>query len=300
MSLVISGEGSNRIYVFDNAASADGAVTPDQEITGASTNLVVPCDIGYDTSRKIIYTANWSGNSVVAHDDSTNPTGDVPSSRVIAGGMTGFGNLCGIEVDAANDRLFVGGNIGIAIYDTASTVNGDVAPDRLVAGANTLLTGNGEVRLFLDTSNDRMYVADWGNDQVLVFNNASTMDGNIAPNRIISGGNTTFNGPWGVFVDLGRNILYVGNQPGDILIFNNASTVDGNVAPSRAVSGVNTGFSEITDLVVDTGNNYVYVVDRSNQTVRIWHSASTIDGNLAPDRVITGLMDPNGIVGIYK
>lgn len=302
LTLFISGESSNRVYVFNNASAADGAVVPDQVIAGAATNISGPCDIGYDSSKEIIYAGNAFA-AIVAIDNSTSPTGDVASDRVIAGAATFLANLCGVEVDAGNDRLFVGGSQGISIFDNGSTVNGNIAPDRRVTGANTTLSGNLEVRLFLDTANDRMYAADPSTSQILVFNNASTMDGNIAPDRAISGANTTFVYNWGISVDVGRDILYSGDSASEAInIFDNASTVDGNIAPNRTVSGAGTGLvgEEIADIFIDTRGNTLYVVLRSSGEVLVWNNASTVNGNVAPDRVITGLIGPNGIVGVLR
>jgi hypothetical protein len=54
--------------------------------------------------------------------------------------------------------------------------------------------------IFVDTDNDRLYVANAIDDTVLVFNNAGTANGSPAPNRILN--LPVFTDPWGIYVDV--------------------------------------------------------------------------------------------------
>src|SRR5689334_9728034 len=75
---------------------------------------------------------------------------------------------------------------GQAAIGSASNSNpspGPVIVDRIIQGSNTMLTGS-LFDLGLDVANDRLYVSD--SFSILVFNNASTVAGNIAPSRIVS------------------------------------------------------------------------------------------------------------------
>lgn len=307
-SLFVAGGTGAQIQVFNNAPTANGNVAPAQNIVGGMTSMVEPCDIAYDNERDIIYTADWN-SGVLAFDNASNPMGNVAPTRIIDGALTGFTNICGIEIDELNDRLYVAGAHGISVYNIASTVNGNVAPDRLITGAATLLPSAGELRPFLDTRNDRLYIASPSSvsPSILVFNSASTIDGNVAPNRVITGANTTFNYPWGISVDVPRDKLYVGDSSNNaIFVFDNASAVTGNVAPNRTVSGGTTGLTggELADIYVDPIRNMIYAVLRTANQISVWDSASTIDGDIAPDRAITGanttLTAPDGIVGVYR
>jgi len=306
LTLFVTDDTNLHVHVIDNASIADGVITPDQDITGALTSLSNPCDIAYDNNKEIIYIADWN-NGVIAFDNSGSPTGNAAPDRLISGAMPGFQRTCGVEIDNINNRLYIGGDHGLSIYDSANTVDGNIAPDRLVTGPLTLLSGGGELRPFLDKTNNRMYLADPNSTQVLIFNNASTIDGDIAPDRVISGNNTAFDYPWGISVDLTRNKLYIGDSTSDaIFIFDDASTVNGNIAPSRIISGPNTGLmnQEVTEVYIDEKQDTIYAVLRTSGTILAWNNASTINGDMVPDKTISGanttLIGTNGIVGIYR
>ena len=80
----------------------------------------------------------------------------------------------------------------------------------------------------LFVANNRLYVANNGNNSILIFDNADTIDGETTPDRAVSGGQTNLASSR-VSVDTG-NILYVTASNNAILVFNNASTVNGDVA----------------------------------------------------------------------
>jgi DNA-binding beta-propeller fold protein YncE len=95
----------------------------------------------------------------------------------------------------------------ILVYDAASTQNGAVVPNRTITGAATQLSSPQGV--YIDSTNNLLYVANSGANSVLVFNNASTAFGNIAPSRTIAQGTdpvdeTTLTFPVGVSVDTSR------------------------------------------------------------------------------------------------
>ena len=82
----------------------------------------------------------------------------------------------------------------------------------------------------------QIFVAN-GRDSILVFDDASTLDGDVAPDRIIAGGATTLQFPWGVAVDGREDEIYL-TVDNSVLVFEDASSVDGNVAPDRLIGGV--------------------------------------------------------------
>ncbi|MEK7796634.1 MAG: beta-propeller fold lactonase family protein, partial [Pseudomonadota bacterium] len=111
----------------------------------------------------------------------------------------------------------------ILVFNNASTASGEIVPNRTISGVLTTL--NAPSGIFVDTANNRLYVANYTGNSILLFSNASAADGEIVPNRRISGALTTLNNPSGIFVDTANNRLYVANYTGNsILVFNNAST----------------------------------------------------------------------------
>jgi DNA-binding beta-propeller fold protein YncE len=133
-----------------------------------------------------------------------------------------------------------------------------------------------------------LYVTDI-NSAILVFDNASTMNGNVAPGRTISGSNTTLKGPFGAWLDSSSNRLYVANvEDNSILVFNNANTVNGNVAPDRTISGSNTTLSAPEGIWLDLTTNQLYVANGNNKSILVFNNASTVNGNVTPDRTVIG------------
>ena len=84
---------------------------------------------------------------------------------------------------------------------------------------------------------DRLYVANAGSDSILIFNAISTISGNKAPDRALTGVLTALDQPRDLYFDLAGDRLYVANAGTDsVLVFNNAGIVTGNTAPNRTVA----------------------------------------------------------------
>ncbi len=152
-------------------------------------------------------------------------------------------------------------------------------------GSNTPMAGSGgPTALFIDVINDRLYVANTNGDSILVYDNASLLNGSLAPNRTLVGNLTTMNAPTGIYVDTTRNLLYVANGNNQILVFSNAATVAGNVAPARSLAGL----SSPDGIFVDISNDRLYVANMGANSVLVFNSASSANGSPAPDRILSG------------
>jgi hypothetical protein len=150
----------------------------------------------------------------------------------------------------------------------------------------------------IDAANDRLFVSDLRS--ILVFDNVSTANGNVAP-RVLN----SFDGPGalgnyvGIALDTTNNRLYAtGNGIGgnisnfEIRVFDNASTAS-NVPPSRVFTFPTTS-SGLFDVAIDpTRNNgtlYVYrfATFGGGTEIAVFDNASTLTGsNVAPNRAIT-------------
>ena len=233
--LYVANSGANSILVFDNATTANGNITPSRTIAGAATTLLDPEFIFLDRANDRLYVANNGNDAILVFDNASTANGDITPSRAIT---PPAGSFQGVYVDTTRDKLYVvdaGFGNAILVFDNASTANGNITPSRTIAGPATTLLGPQNV--FVDVTTNRLYVANELGNAILVFNNASTANGDIAPTRTISGAATTFNFPTDVFVDMANDKLYVANLDGNsILVFNNASTASGNVGPDRTIT----------------------------------------------------------------
>lgn len=212
--------------------------------------------------------------------------------RAIYGGSTGLSNNIGsLALDTANDRLYIGNGTSILVFNGASMANGNVVPNRTIT--NSPASGN-TGSLFLDQTNNRLYV---GDDVVgvRVFNNAATINGATASDRLISGDfGTTFQ-IHGVAVDAAKNILYVSDDTlmpsgsHQISVFDSASTVNGSVTPNRTITPtVSSTAQNVGGIFLDAVNDRLYVAGGSvNTLIMEFDNASTANGTIAPTRTLT-------------
>src|SRR5215471_18765561 len=88
-----------------------------------------------------------------------------PRRNVVGGGGNGNGT----------GHLYVSDQSANAILTFAGATgdNGNISPTATIAGGNTLLSN--PQYIFSDASNDRLYVANSGGANILVFNSVSTL-----------------------------------------------------------------------------------------------------------------------------
>jgi hypothetical protein len=178
-----------------------------------------------------------------------------------------------------------------------SSLNGNVVPSATITGPLTYLD---TPVISLDASADRLFAfvkTDPVEGEILVFDHASTRNGNIFPDRIIAGRTTGIQGT-GVFaVDSTRNLLYAGTSVGasggsNILVFRNAGAASGNVPPDAILQFSNSPTFPVS-LVLDQVNDRLFIGD-SSQNIRVFDHASMLTaGPMVPNRTIS---DPNNIL----
>jgi DNA-binding beta-propeller fold protein YncE len=88
------------------------------------------------------------------------------------------------------------------VFNNASSANGDVAPNRIISGAQTMLESPYEI--IVNPYTDELFVVNSASNSVLIFANASTIDGDVSPARTISGPATSLLFPWGIALDVTR------------------------------------------------------------------------------------------------
>jgi len=189
-------------------------------------------------------------------------------------------------------QLYVATPSSILRFSSALTANGNIAPAATISGAATGLSS--PQRIFLDTFTDRLFVANQGANSVLIFDNVSTLTGNVAPSRTLVGASTLLAAPTDLAVDGANNLLYVASGT-NILVFAAASTINGNSPPVR---NINMGVT-VSGLFLDATNNRLYVADGVNNAVDRLDGASAQDvigivgGSIAGP--LTLLSNPTGM-----
>jgi hypothetical protein len=229
-----------------------------------------------------VYVSNTSTNTVLRFGNASGVNGNATPSASIVGSATQLSAPQYLAVDTTNDRLFVAnqGTSAILIFEHASTKSGNVVPDRIISGANTLLVSPADVQL--DATRDLLYVADGA--QVLVFSSASTVSGNVAPARNISTGFTIA----ALLIDSAGDRIFLANSSSNAVnVYDSASTLNNVVSANRILSGSQTQLSAPSGLQID-GSGRLVVSDFGSASITIYTGAATVNGNTAPATTING------------
>lgn len=293
-----SGPGIAGIYRPDDGI-IDGNVAATSTIGGvANAGFEQAFGVHHDSRGDTMIIGCLNIAAILFFDGVAALDGDVGPTRFLGGASTliTLNNAYETYVDETRDLLYVAYLDGVLVFENAATINGDVAPVRHITGGNTgLVTGNRDKRLFIDETNDRLYVAEGDSASVLVWDNASTVDGDTAPNRTVAGNNTGFNFPWGIAVDVARDILYVADESANsIFVFDGAAALTGNVAPSRTITGATSTVEGPAGIDVDPELDRLYVshFPTAGAAIGIWDNASTVNGDVAPTRSLGGNNTP--------
>jgi hypothetical protein len=229
-----------------------------------------------------VYVSNTSTNTVLRFGNASGVNGNATPTASIAGSATQLSTPQYLAVDTTNDRLFVAnqGTSAILIFEHASTKSGNVVPDRIISGANTLLVSPADVQL--DATRDLLYVADGA--QVLVFTSASTVSGNVAPARNISTGSTIA----ALLIDSAGDRMFLANSSSNAVnVYDSASTLNNVVSANRILSGSQTLLSAPSGLQID-GSGRLVVSDFGSASITIYAGAASVNGNTAPAATING------------
>ncbi|HSD96245.1 MAG TPA: hypothetical protein VLB06_03785, partial [Sulfuricaulis sp.] len=152
------------------------------------------------------------------------------------------------------------------------------------SGSTSTGTLSGPSAVFVDVVNDRLYVANTTGNSVLVYDNASILNGSIPPDRTLLGNLTTLSAPSGIYVDTTRNLLYVANGTNQILVFSNAAAINGNVSPVRTIDGLSSPVGIFINVMADR----LYIANTGADSVLVFDNASTATSISLPDRVLSG------------
>jgi DNA-binding beta-propeller fold protein YncE len=251
---------------------------------------------------------NTLDGQIGTYSNATFASGTLAASRSISGTNTKLtapsnSGVREIALDVTNDRLYAVNlsTNSILVFDGASQANGNVAPAREITGTNTLL--DAPMSIYLDNTNNRLYVSNFGTTHtVLVFDNASSITGNVAPTRVISGfALKAYSQLFGIQVDTVRNILYVADANyGALYILDNASTLNGSVSASRVITGMSTNLSLARALALDSSGNRIYVSSITGTgAILVFDNASSATGDIAPNRSISTADPLFDVTGLF-
>lgn len=280
--LYVGSTGGNSVARFDEATTLGGNIQPQVTVSGSSTGLNSPGYLFYNASADRMWIPNSGNNSVRFWEGWSGLSANSPPARILAGANTRLNRPVQVEYDASNDLLYVAnsGDSSVLVFANASTINGEVAPTRQLAGSSTQISGLSS--LHLDTANNRLYLANSAGNSITVYDNASGLNGNVPPTRIISGGNTRLAAPQYLLFQ-GGTMWVAGTST--LLRFDSVDSVTGNTAPTSFATPPDLSRPQQFD--IRSNENELYVVDAS-QGVLVYANASTLSGAPSPTRRLTG------------
>src|SRR6185312_8536866 len=197
--LYVTNINNNSIMRFDNASTADGNLAPAAVISGAATQIIAPRHIFVDGAADRLFIANQG--DVLVFDSASTKTGNAPPSRSISGAATGIASPIDVAVDDTKDLLYVADTRDVLVFTSASTVNGN-APFGHDIQAGFIISA-----MYLDSANDRLFLADSAANSINVYDGASGLNGRVAPSRSINGASTQLNQPSGLAVDVVNKLI---------------------------------------------------------------------------------------------
>jgi hypothetical protein len=223
-------DGIPLLVLVDNASSFRGA----RFISGAATTLQDSGSCALDGTADLLYVANpgsvAGGSVILVFGPASTASGNIAPLHTI---LLPYRSL-GIVVDPVNNRLFVADTTDnvINIYDSASTLNGAVTPSRTISGPATQLSS---IQFLAFESSGHLAASVASGSTVLIFNNAGSISGNVAPSASFV--------PAAGVVQMAispAGDLYVTTLDPEIKVFTNVFTASGPINPTRIITGPHT------------------------------------------------------------
>lgn len=282
--------------------------------------------IAGDTERKLLYVAEGgvdAGNQRVLVFDTSDgvTTGEaaiyvIGQSTFDAVGVvdasptnTNFYGPAGIALDLEGQRLFVADkyNHRVMIFDVNTIANGEPAihvlgqPDFSTTNASTSVTGlNSPFDLKYDSATQLLYVADYSNNRVVVYDVATIVDGEPAvhvlgqPDFTVNTFGTNAAGlrnPTGVTIDSSGQRLFVSDWSNHrVLVYDVATIIDGEDAvnvlgqPDLVTVGGTISVANITktnrpmNLDYDSASKRLFVSELNSHVVSVFDVSSITNG----------------------
>lgn len=240
----------------------------------------------------VLYVLDNFNQAVYSYSDIGNLNGALDPQRTISGDRTLIRDPASLAVDSRRDILYVADSSSDAIlaFIPGSTTDGNITPRRTYPGINEAGA------MFYNIQTDVLYVVDLAFGTIQVWDGISGLpDGATATRTITLGYDAS-----GIFVDNQRNLLYVGAPDFDIVnVYVNASTLATTqpppvnrtieeATPSPSPSPFANGFDELNSLTMNIQNDILFIAESQNPSIEIFNQASTLNGVVPTDRVLTG------------
>jgi YVTN family beta-propeller protein len=298
---------TNRIYVAND--TGDSVSVIDGPTNTVVTTIPVgdwPRGVAVNMTTNRIYVANQHDNNVSVIDGATDTEIDTDGNP--GNGITripvGSGPV-GVDVNPTTNRIYVAnfswGSGSVSVIDGATNteIDTDGNPEN---GTTRIPVGDRPQYVAMNSTTNRIYVANWGSSDVSVIDGAT----NTVVATIPVG-----SGPLGVDVNPSRNRVYVANYDSDnVSVIDGASNTeidtDGN--PGNGITRISVGSgpqgvaaNPVTSrvYVANTESDGVSVIDGANDTVvatvPVGHWPTGVDANASTARIYATNRDDNTV-----
>ncbi len=283
--LYVLDNSNDAVYVFEGINTIDGPQDPVRTLTGDDTLIENPTAIAVDTLRDTLYVADATQSQILIFPQASTLDGNVAPLR----SLPVEGNPQLMALDQTRNLLFVYNvtDQTILLWENVNNLDGDVPTQsfevQVVASA-----------MFYDTQRDLLYVGDPLGFTILVFDQASRSIGTPVPAAAwVRGDGDPDDGVIPDFeridslaMNIDNNIMFVSESLDQAVeMYDNASTLNEAVLPDRTLSG---DMTQLTDEMRSSlFHENVFYQTNTQTTLAIWDNANTLDGNTAPNRVIT-------------
>lgn len=288
----------------------------------SQSGLNGPSDLAYDATNSRLYVSEYTGNRVKIYDTTSLAT-NMNATYVIgqanwtgaaaANTQIGLNGPRGVAVDVSGQRIFIAnqGSNRTTVYSSASLSTFSLAATNVLgqasytgaAGATTQITESGPIGVAFDATNNRIFVNEYNNSRVTVYNGASLSTFSTAASNVLGQANYTSYtgvvsqsgsyGGAGIAYDPTNNKIYASQFLGNrISVFNTTSITNGQNAsdvlgqydgtsytdpvPRYTKSGINNGPNKFglygaysTD--IDTVHHRAFLSDSSNNRVLVYN-----------------------------
>jgi DNA-binding beta-propeller fold protein YncE len=327
--LFVSDTSNHRIQVFDISSITNGeASVRVLGNTGSSgttaSRFSSPMGLALSSSQNILFVADRNNARVLGFNILSITSGEdaehvLGQSNFTSGSFSvtqsGMYRPEDIAIDTATDRMFVVQSEAhrVTVYDISSITDGEAATAVLgqadFTSSTQATTASGmsyPVSVAYDSANDYLFVGDGSNNRILVFDAATTTNGESAINVIgqsnftsasVSGVNSSVLFQLkGIKFDTANNLLYAAQSTYNrVSVFDVASITNGEPAtnligqyddssysdpqPIFTKSGADNspnkfGLDTPSGVAIDTDTHKLYISDRTNNRVLVFNLSS--------------------------
>ena len=331
---------NNRVMVFDVASITDGenavnvlgqATFTTSTAATTQAGLRNPAGLAFDQGTNLVYVADANNHRLMVFDvaaitngeNAVNSAGQLDASLAPtytknglhdgpnAAGFNLSGAFASQAIDAVGHRLFASDptNHRVLVFNlTSANLLVDHVPDAVLgqadftsgAAATAQNRLNSPRGLTYDPAGSRLFVADYSNNRVMVFDVASITNGENAVNVL---GQTTFTAssgataqnrlknPVGLTFDATRNWLFVGDYSNHrVMVFDVASITNGENAVNvlgqanfTSATGATTqsGLRNPMGVASEGASGRLFVADYANHRVMVFDASTLTDGENA-------------------